>query len=101
MTTLTGLTFGGETWIPKFLQAIDIERCIGCGRCLKTCGRGVMSLRGLNEDGEFIDDEDEDEEFERKVMTVTNAANCVGCEACARVCPKNCQTHKELALAGV
>jgi formate hydrogenlyase subunit 6/NADH:ubiquinone oxidoreductase subunit I len=34
------------------------------------------------------------------VMTISNAANCVGCEACARVCPKNCQTHKELALVG-
>ncbi|WP_422632158.1 4Fe-4S binding protein [Stenomitos frigidus] len=25
-------------------------------------------------------------------------ANCIGCEACARVCPKNCQTHAELAI---
>jgi Nif-specific ferredoxin III len=100
MTTLTGLTFGGKTWTPKFLQAIDFARCIGCGRCLKTCGRGVMALRALNEDGEFVDNE-EDDEIERKVMTIANAENCVGCEACARVCPKNCQTHLELAIAGV
>jgi Nif-specific ferredoxin III len=99
MTTFTGLTFGGKVWTPKFLQAIDIDRCIGCGRCLKTCGRGVMVLRPLNEDGEFVDGDDEDEEFERKVMTIANADNCIGCEACARVCPKNCQTHAELAIA--
>lgn len=100
MTTFTGLTFGGKVWIPKFLQAIDFTRCIGCGRCLKTCGRGVMELRALNEDGEFVEDEEEDE-IERKVMTIANPDNCIGCEACARVCPKNCQTHTELALAGV
>jgi Nif-specific ferredoxin III len=99
MTTFTGLTFGGKVWTPKFLESIDITRCIGCGRCLKTCGRGVMKLLALNEDGEFVDSEDEDEEFERKVMTIANAENCVGCEACARVCPKNCQTHAALALA--
>jgi len=98
MTTFTGLTFGGKVWTPKFLQAIDIVRCIGCGRCLKSCGQGVMALRALNEDGEFVND-DEDEEFERKVMTIADAANCIGCEACARVCPKNCQTHAELAIA--
>jgi ferredoxin len=44
-----------------------------------------MELRALNEDGEFVNDE-EDEEIERKVMTIANADNCIGCEACARVC---------------
>ncbi|WP_088891444.1 ferredoxin III, nif-specific [Leptolyngbya ohadii] len=98
MTTFTGLTFGGKAWTPKFLQAIDLKRCIGCGRCLKACGRNVMSLRALNEEGEFVEDEEEDE-VERKVMTIANAENCIGCEACSRVCPKDCQTHAELALA--
>ena len=98
MATLTGLTLGGKTWTPNFLRAIDLVRCIGCGRCLKACGRGVMALRGLNEEGEFVDDE-EDDEIERKVMTIAYGGNCVGCEACARVCPKNCQTHAALVLA--
>jgi Nif-specific ferredoxin III len=96
MATLTGLTFGQKEWIPQFIQAIDLAKCIGCGRCFKVCGRNVLSLRALDEGGEFIDDDDEDGEFERKVMTIARAENCIGCEACARVCPKNCQTHAAL-----
>ncbi len=98
MTTLTNLTFGGKTWTPKFVQAIDQVKCIGCGRCFKACGRNVLRLQALNEDGEFVEDED-DEEIERKVMTIFNFDNCIGCEACSRVCPKNCYTHEELVLS--
>jgi Nif-specific ferredoxin III len=96
MATLTGLTQGGIAWIPKFVQDIDQHRCIGCGRCFKVCGRNVLQLKAMNEDGEFVEDEDEDE-IEKKVMTVANAALCIGCEACSRICPKNCYTHAELA----
>ncbi len=92
MAELTGLTRGRTTWIPQFVESIDITRCIGCGRCLKACGRGILSLLALNEDGEFVEDEEE-EEIERKVMTIAHAELCIGCEACSRVCPKNCYTH--------
>jgi Nif-specific ferredoxin III len=51
----------------------------------------------MNEDGEFIDEDDDDEEVERKVMTIANADLCVGCQACARICPKKCYTHAPLA----
>lgn len=98
MSTLTGLTFGGKSWIPQFVQKIAQDKCIGCGRCFKACGRDVLHLAALNEDGEFVEDED-DEEIERKVMTIVNQNNCIGCQACSRVCPKNCYTHGALALA--
>lgn len=98
MAAFTGLTFGGKSWIPKFVQKIDQDRCIGCGRCFKVCGRNVLLLKAMNEEGEFVEDEDDDE-IEKKVMTVFNADNCIGCQACSRVCPKNCYTHAELALA--
>ncbi len=97
MATLTGLTLGGKTWTPQFVQAINQEKCIGCGRCFKACGRNVLLLKALNEDGEFVEDE-EDEEIERKVMTIVNSENCIGCQACSRVCPKNCYTHEALSL---
>jgi Nif-specific ferredoxin III len=92
MAQLTGVTFGGKAWTPKFVEEINQDKCIGCGRCFKVCGRNVLSLKALNEDGEFVEDE-EDDEIERKVMTIANQENCVGCQACSRICPKNCYTH--------
>ncbi len=95
MAVLTGLTFGGNTWTPKFAQSIDPDKCIGCGRCFKVCGYNVLSLKAMNEEGEFVDDEDDDE-IEKKVMVVAYPENCIGCEACSRICPKNCYTHATL-----
>lgn len=87
-------TRDGRVWIPEYLVSINDRICIGCGRCYKVCGRDVMTLKGINEDGEFVAlDDDEDEEFEKKVMTMNDAGACIGCGACARVCPTNCQTH--------
>ena len=88
----------GRSWIPKFAVAIDKEKCIGCGRCYKVCGREVMTLVGVDEDGEIVDIEDDDDEYEKKIMIISNQMNCVGCEACARVCPKNCYTHAAMEI---
>lgn len=88
------LTRDGTAWTPEYLMAIDEKVCIGCGRCYKVCGRDVMTLKAVNDEGELISlDEDEDEEFEKKVMAMHQPGLCVGCGACARVCPTNCQTH--------
>ncbi len=96
MSTVTGLTFGGQTWIPEFLKKINWNTCLGCGRCFKVCGRGVMALVALNDEGEVVDEDDDDDEVERKVMSVINAAACIGCQACDRVCPKACHTYEPL-----
>jgi len=90
---LPTLTRGGKAWSPSYLLDINQETCIGCGRCFKVCGRNVMMLKGLTEDGELVEIDDESEEFERKVMLVTDPGACIGCAACSRVCPKACQTH--------
>lgn len=97
-TTLTNLTFGGKAWVPQFVQAINQATCLGCGRCFKVCGRDVLHLQALNEEGEIVNEEDGDE-VERKVMSIANPDNCVGCQACSRICPKSCYTHASLALA--
>src|SRR5208282_991545 len=89
---------GGKIWTPKFVQKIDETKCIGCGRCFRVCGRDVLQLVGLNEDGERVmvdlsGEGDDDDEYEKKVMSIAHPENCVGCEACMKICPKKCYTH--------
>ncbi|ABD89978.1 ferredoxin III, nif-specific [Rhodopseudomonas palustris] len=99
-------TRDGQAWEPTYITAIDGTKCIGCGRCHKVCSRDVMHLMGVNEDGELVgcsleNDDDDDEEFVRKVMVLDKAGNCIGCSACNRVCPKDCQTHVKASELGL
>ena len=82
----------GRTWQPSYLFDIDPKTCIGCGRCFKVCGRSVMDMKGIKEDGKLVN-LDDDDEIERKIMTVVDPGACIGCAACYRVCPKGCQAH--------
>lgn len=88
----------GVEWTPMFAEHIEEEKCIGCGRCFRVCGRDVLALVGITEDGDRIpmtlgEDDDDDEEYEKKIMTIAHPENCVGCEACSKICPKDCYTH--------
>jgi len=72
----------GRSWIPKFVKAINQEKCIGCGRCFKVCGRGVLQLAGVDAEGALIplagDLDEDDDEYEKKVMTIANQKGGVG-----------------------
>ena len=85
------VTRDGTPWTPKYIEAVDYVKCIGCGRCFKVCDQGVLELKGITEDGEIVDSDDDD--AFRQVMTVANGGACVGCNSCALVCGKNAQTH--------
>jgi Nif-specific ferredoxin III len=92
---VTGKTRGGAAWTPEFIEKIDQKQCIGCGRCYKVCGRDVLTMIGITEDGDIVDAFDD--EAEKKVMSIGNAGNCIGCKSCAKVCSKSCITHAPLA----
>src|ERR1700747_104241 len=93
-------TRDGRMWEPEFLTAIDPETCIGCGRCYKVCGRDVMTLKGVNHDGDIVELEDEDDDdFDRKVRAMIDMGACIGCAACAGFCPKDAQPHPPASQA--
>lgn len=94
MGVITGITRGRQAWTPQFVQEIDQEKCIGCGRCFKVCTRNVLGMIGFDEDGEVVDAQDD--EAERKVMSIQYGDLCIGCGSCAKVCPKGCYSHAAL-----
>lgn len=105
MSTITGLTRGGEEYTPEFVTDINQASCIGCGRCFKVCPRDVFDLieredvAGLEADDDYDDDygDDDDDGFSddtAMVMSLKDAMDCIGCGACSRICPKNCFTHE-------
>lgn len=110
MSYVTGVTRGGVEWTPAFVTSLDQKKCIGCGRCFKTCPRDVFELVDredldleLDDDGYDDDDDfygDDDDGFDddmSMVMALKDGLDCIGCEACSKVCPKKCLSHEPLA----
>lgn len=89
----------GVEWTPKFIQAINHAKCIGCGRCFKTCARDVLQLMGITDEDTLvaIDPDDDDEEFDRRVMHIAHPEQCVGCESCNNACARSCISYAPLA----
>jgi Nif-specific ferredoxin III len=84
MSEFHALRRDGTPWQPMFIEEINGETCIGCGRCFKVCTHDVLAMMGMTEDDELV--APDDDEVERMVMTIANIGNCVGCESCVRVC---------------
>jgi Nif-specific ferredoxin III len=84
MSEFHALRRDGTPWQPMFIEEINGETCIGCGRCFKVCTHDVLAMMGMTEDDELV--APDDDEVERMVMTITNMGNCVGCESCVQVC---------------
>jgi Nif-specific ferredoxin III len=97
--TFTVTLPSGVEWTPSFVAEIDHDKCIGCGRCFKVCLRHVLQLRGVDADGDFVDEDEDDDEYEKKVMTIARREHCIGCQACATVCSRKCISHAPLAVA--
>jgi Nif-specific ferredoxin III len=84
MTYVEAFTRNGTPWVPMYIEAIEQETCIGCGRCFKVCCHDVLAMKAISEDGELVDADDG--EAERLIMTIAAPGNCIGCRSCGRVC---------------
>lgn len=96
MGYITGTRRNMTEYTPQFVMSIDEETCIGCGRCFKVCPRGVLAMVGVDDEGERVAiglDDDDEAEYEKKVMTLAHPELCIGCTACAKICPKKCYSH--------
>lgn len=87
--TLKDTTYGGREWFPRFVEEIDQEKCVGCGRCYKVCGRSVLALIEKPFEGE----DEYGDNMGNQVMSVAARDDCIGCGACGRVCAKKCYTY--------
>jgi Nif-specific ferredoxin III len=91
---LQGKRRDGSFYTPEFIESVDVEKCLGCGRCFKVCSHDVYNLVERDE----LDLEDDDYEEEgAMVMVVANPGNCIGCTACGKVCSRKCHVFKPLA----
>ncbi len=92
MSGIISYTRGGKEWTPRYLESIDVEKCIGCGRCYKVCGRNVLELieKPFEGNDEFGDD------MGNKVMSIAHPEDCIGCESCVRICIKKCHVGVEI-----
>jgi Nif-specific ferredoxin III len=86
MGYITGLTRGKKEYTPRFVKAVDDEKCIGCGRCMKICAHGVLAPKEVDE-----------EDSAKMFASVANAADCIGCEACGRTCKKGAFSFEAVA----
>lgn len=98
MSNITGITRGGTAYTPEFILTLDQNKCIGCGRCFKTCPRDVFDL--VDRDDLDLDDVEDDwddgdgfSDDTSMVMSLKDPMDCIGCKACIKVCPKACMTH--------
>ena len=72
---------------------IDVAACKGCGKCVKGCGFGALSMK--QRDGASGGPEPMP-----KVIAVVDASACKACSACVKACPFNAITEVKQKVYG-
>ena len=62
----------GYAELEPFIVEVNLEKCTGCGDCVKECPYDSIQLKNIN--------------GEEKAFVIEAA--CRGCAACAAVCPE-------------
>jgi Nif-specific ferredoxin III len=88
MSVYKGLNYGGSEWTPYFVESIDLEKCIGCGRCVKVCSQGTLGFGP----------KDGDEDADRMQSNIANKDKCIGCKACGATCARKAITFEPKAM---
>ena len=69
-------TFKKENIMEGFNFKVDIGKCNGCGRCIKTCSSAILKL-----------DENHHPKMEEGVDGIVGWRSCYRCQHCLAVCP--------------
>lgn len=81
--------FGALTIVPgEILPKVDFDKCTGCGKCVATCPRKLISLQHIPEDRElyWVSCANRDK---GPVAVKECAVSCIGCGKCLRSCSHN------------
>ncbi|MDJ0570992.1 MAG: ferredoxin [Pleurocapsa sp. MO_192.B19] len=89
MTTMTGLTQGESIWKPQFIEEINQDLCLDCDRFYEVGGYNALRSQPMNQDNNNI---------EPQVMTITNPKQCIDCQACTSSYTEKYYTHYSFSV---
>lgn len=70
-----------------FIEEVDHERCIGCGKCIDVCGPAVFQW--VSADLESNVSKEGTKQSTKQVMRDPEYTGCIACGHCVAICPTN------------
>lgn len=87
-------TFDAITVVDNKAQ-IDIEKCSGCGKCVKICPKSVIALKPATSKVAVLCQNKDKGVATKKVCSV----GCIGCKKCTKICEHDAiQVENNLAI---
>ena len=71
------------------LPVVDLERCSGCGICVKVCPRNIIRIVDADRIGKYVPCNSRDK---GKIVRQVCEVGCTGDKACVRACPRDAIT---------